>query len=356
MPRPPRRHTRLTAEHLEDRVNPVSFSTTGDYWVGSNVLAVAVGDINGDGKPDIVAGTAGSGADILLNDGTGKFTDAGKVPMGPFHTKLVDLDNDGKLDILASNNYGQQVIVARGNGNGTFQTPVARSVGTTVQGLDVADFNGDGKPDVVASIPPGAVVLLNDGSANIFGSPTFYYPNPVSDSAGVTTGDFNGDGKPDFAVGAYSSNRVDVYINRGDGSFGAPAQYPNPVPYHSTGILTGDFTSDGKLDLIVGFASAAQLGLLRGNGDGTFQPVTFIDAPPGDVGPTAAADFDLDGNLDLAVMQGGKVAVLPGDGTGGFGPSVRVISAWPGHSAVGDVNADGLPDIVTGHALSPGLV
>jgi hypothetical protein len=126
MPPPPRRRTVLRPERLEDRTNPVSFSTLDDYWVGSNVISVAVGDVSGDGHPDIVAGTAGSGADLLINDGTGEFTSGVTVPMGPYRATLVDLNNDGKLDILTSNNFGQQVIVARGNGDGTFQTPVAR--------------------------------------------------------------------------------------------------------------------------------------------------------------------------------------------------------------------------------------
>ena len=122
MPRRLRPRALLVAEFLEDRINPVSFSTTYDYTVGGNVLSVGVGDITGDGKPDIVAGNGEVGGSILINDGTGHFTAGTTAAVGPaYRVKLVDLNGDGKLDILAGTNFSSQLQVALGNGNGTFQ-------------------------------------------------------------------------------------------------------------------------------------------------------------------------------------------------------------------------------------------
>ncbi len=262
------------------------------------------------------------------------------------------MDGDGKLDILVGNAYGEQVAIARGNGDGTFQTPIYHNIGQYAQDVAVADFNGDGRPDVVA-VNGGAAVLLNDGSANILGAPTFYNVSP-DDAAYVAAGDFNGDGKSDFAVTRANANLTDVYVNNGDGTFGAPTHIANPVSNLTDDIVAGDFNNDGHLDLVVGYHYHSGIGLLKGNGDGTFQAVDVIDSSLDWAGRIATADFNLDGNLDLAIMQGrvGPEIVLPGNGAGGFGPPVFVIDSWAGDLAIGDMNGDGLPDIVTGHSAS----
>ena len=126
---PPR--AALDVERLEDRVNPVSFETTG-FGTGSNVLSVALGDFNGDGHPDIVAGTGGNEVEVHINDGAGAYTPGANVPIGaPFDVHVADINGDGKLDIFVANSFGQRLVVSLGNGDGTFEMPIARTCRTT---------------------------------------------------------------------------------------------------------------------------------------------------------------------------------------------------------------------------------
>ena len=221
------RRSTLSAERLEDRVNPVSFSSTTDYWMGGNVMSVAVGDLNGDGHPDIAAGDAENGVEILLNDGTGSFVRGEVLPIAaPFNVRLADLNADGKLDIYVSNAWGSQLCAALGNGDGTFQVVQIKTFSSYTQGADAADFNGDGKLDVVVADQRGAAILMYDGSPGLFSAPVYYHPANSQESMGVATGDFNGDGHPDFALIDYGAQHLDIFLNNGDGTFGAPQLMP----------------------------------------------------------------------------------------------------------------------------------
>ena len=122
---------------------------------------------------------------------------------------------------------------------------------------------------------------------------------------GVATGDFNGDGHADFALIEYDAQRLDIYLNNGDGTFSAPTSYADVVAGGLRSILARDFNNDGILDLMMDIEDTPSLGLYFGNGDGTFQDPTAVNTPLSRNGPIAAADFDLDGNLDLVVMRAG---------------------------------------------------
>src|SRR5262249_8682076 len=159
------------------------FGPPTGYATGSNGMSVAAGDFNGDGKPEGVVSNA-SGVTTFINDGTGMMTNATTLGLGtsfPRTVRVADMNGDGRLDIVTGNDSGRTIAILKGNGNGTFQAPVVIAVGSTtnVQGMTIADFNGDGKLDVAASSGNGFSVLLNDGSANILGSGTFF-------SAGVS--------------------------------------------------------------------------------------------------------------------------------------------------------------------------
>jgi hypothetical protein len=360
MPRPslrPRRSA-LAAERLEDRVNPVSFSTEG-FWAGSNVLSVALGDFNGDGHPDIVAGTGGNEVEVYMNDGAGAYTPGANIPIGaPFDVHAADINGDAKVDIFVANSYGQQLSVSLGNGDGTFQMPIARNLPDNANGAAAADFDGDGDLDVVVADVLGAAVLINDGSADFFAPTVFYHPATSPGSLGVVTGDFNEDGANDFALIEYYGQRLDVYLNNGNATFASPVPYANLVPAGSRSILAEDFTGDGHLDFLVEFEYTPMLALYRGNGDGTFQAAEAIDPQLDWPVRLAAGDFDLDGDLDLVTMKAGAgdEIILLNNGDGTFEVRVVLMYGYPGNITVGDVNSDGLPDIITGHATSAGII
>ncbi|HSQ54416.1 MAG TPA: FG-GAP-like repeat-containing protein, partial [Gemmata sp.] len=360
MSRLPRHAHVFAPELLEARVNPVSFSPGSSYLTGGNVMSVALGDVNNDGRLDMAAGVAGSGGvEVRLGDGGGHFTLASTVMMGFAESvKLADLNNDGKLDILAATPVNNSMVIALGNGDGTFQAPIINTLAYGAQDVAAADFNGDGKLDVVAAMPGGAAVMLNNSSGSVVQTPEYFDASGRPDGATVATGDFNGDGNQDFAVSLVGAAEVKVYLGDGTGGFATPFVYDNAGGAEGGRILAADFTGDGKVDLAIGYSDAPQLGLLAGNGDGTFQDPSLIDTSLACTGPIAMGDIDLDGDMDLVAMpagSGNEVCLLNnGDGT--FAAPVAVRYAFPGDTAIGDVTSDGLPDVIIANDLSPGLI
>ena len=173
-----------------------------------------------------------------------------------------------------------------GNGDGTFAAPLTYGANAQPYGLAVADFNGDGKLDVaLANQGTNSVsVLLGNGDGTFQNS--YLYAAGLSPEA-IAAGDLNGDGKIDLATANSDSNDVSILLGNGDGTFVGAREFQSPI---SASLLTADLNHDGKLDAVLDY------GVMLGNGDGTFQ--SPIPGVPG-VG-VAVADFNNDGNLDLA--------------------------------------------------------
>jgi hypothetical protein len=290
-----------------------TFRTGPTLPVSDSPDAVVVGDFNGDGRQDVAVGTEGGTINVFLGNGDGTFQAPLVADLGINNSiqALVagDFNRDGHLDLAAASNLlsGQTqtalVTVLLGNGDGTFQQEAPLNVGVSPSGLAVADFNGDGRLDLVATTRFGTVtVLLNNGNGT-FRSTT---PIQVSDDiTAVAVGDFFGDGKQDVAVtnlghqGAVSS--VSVLRGNGDGTFQAPITFSIGVALPQS-LVAGDFFGDGKVSLAATNSRADLVSVFRGNGDGTFQaPVNFLL----DSGPTGlvAGDFNGDGKLDLAAAN-----------------------------------------------------
>jgi hypothetical protein len=365
---------------------------------GLSAQAVVVADVNGDGKPDLVVancrtsggsncGFASGSVGVLLGNGDGTFQAAatyGLVGYGSVMSVAVaDVNGDGKPDLLvavelASDGFSGAVNVLLGNGDGTFQAAVPYgSGGVLAQSVAVADVNGDGKPDLVVANQDitnssGAIgsvgMLLGNGDGTFqaavsYGSGGYF-------AFSVAVADLNGDGKPDLLVANLceiseclnsQKGTVGVLFGNGDGTFQAAATYSSGG-YFANSVAVADVNGDGKPDLLVLNQSTNQtaypkLGVLFGNGDGTFQAATTYNTG-GLIGTSmAVADVNGDGKPDVVVANQcaivnfcntGSLGVLLGNGDGTFQAPVPYGSGGISADsvAVGDVNGDGKPDLV----------
>jgi len=330
-------------------------------------IAVAVGDFNADGLQDLaVANHDSNTVSVLLGVGNGDFQEAPQSPIAvgttPVWIAVGDFNGDGKPDLAVANVNSDTVSVLLGNGDGTFQAAQTFAVGDGPTSVTAGDFNRDGVQDLATGnwFSGDVSVLLGIGNR------TFEQPASLPSGVSVISpvvGDFDGDGKLDLAVANYSNNNISVFWGNGDGTFQQP---PLIVPSGGAlpnGVVVGDFDGDHKLDLAVANSGNPNLippdpgnvAVLLGNGDRTFQaPQTYA------VGHTpltvAVGDFDGDRVPDLAVANfgdsdpkvgdPGNVAVLLGNGDGTFqAPQPFAVGTNPQFVAVGDFNGDRVDDL-----------
>src|SRR6266540_2605172 len=294
------------------------------------VRSLISAELNADGKPDL-AGMNFKGISILMNKGDGTFGDAVTIPTlnenFPLYLGAADVDDDGDVDLVTSEGVDGDdigfIAIYTNRGDGTFEIPVNYPTGFFSESKDVqiADFNGDGKPDVakmfvdVLSEPPynGIItVFINAGDGRLLSPESFLVPSDFS--AILNAEDLNGDGKPDLVT--VSDRKVSVLINRGDGKFQAANGYDHPMPGAVSAhfLLTVDLTGDGYPEI------TTNLGTFINNGDGTFQGVLNHDLFGS--APAIAADFNRDNLVDIAWSASSDVWILIGTGDGKFRPAV----------------------------------
>jgi hypothetical protein len=308
----------------------------------------------------MTARSAGTGSSIVYVFGRSAFPASNQgiaIAVG-------DLNGDGIPDLVSSNLTASTIVIQLGQTNGGFSEAGTITLPQGANAGVIADFNGDGKADLALTTSSGLLVLLGNGDGS-FGAPTAISLTgfPVQ----IISADFNHDGHLDLGVTVSSNNistgapgTVAVLLGNGDGTFGAPISSAAGVGVH--GLAAADFNKDGNPDVVVVNSpsfSSNTISLLLGNGDGTFQTATNLTVA-GEPTGVAIADFNVDGNPDLAVSTlgsdgngNGLVSVLFGNGDGTFQPSASVVVGAGADSIVAaDLNNDGKPDIVVDSSLA----
>jgi hypothetical protein len=341
------------------------------FAVGNRPWGMAVGDVNKDGKLDIVtANKDDDNATVLLGNGRGGFKNAPGSPFAagakPEFVAMGDLNGDGDPDLaFAQHDDGYDVTILFGDGNGKFapapHSPLAplKSTAPHTHGLILNDVNGDGYLDVVMAnagfnlgkADNSVSVLLGNGKGvfkSAMGSPFSLGKLPAS----IVTGDVNKDGTPDLVAPNEGSKDLSVFLGDGRGGFKAAAGSPFALRAYGNYAAIGDVNQDRHPDLVVTHDDSNLLAIFLGDGKGGFK---IAPASPFDLGHRAwnviIADVNNDAKTDL-VLRGpnSRIVVLLGEGNSVFKPapgSPFAVGVDPLNVAAADVNADGKLDILT---------
>ncbi len=367
--------------------NPIFFVPPTFNTGGAQARNVAIGDFSGDGKNDLLVTnqclsstdcTQGSVA-VLLGNGDGTYQPALVSATGAILSSVAvgDFNRDGKLDVAVDNACTDvactngSVHVLLGNGNGTFQSPVAYATGSSAFSVQTGDVNSDGKLDlVVVNSPTTAEIFLGNGDGT-FQTPLTVTTSGVGNSA-VFLGDFNGDHKLDLGVATSNCGAVDcdasvsVLLGNGDGSFQSATGTQTFTSHNVQAVALGDANHDGKLDFAVvlncvpdaSTCPSEIVDVLPGNGDGTFGAVKTSALPTMDITSIEFGDLNGDGKPDLATVDAGSAGISSvllgkGDGTFTLQGSYETGGEEPLFGAFGDLNGDGKIDFAVADECQP---
>jgi gliding motility-associated-like protein len=309
-----------------------------DFTTGSGPISVAIGDLDGDGKPDLaVANLNSNTVSVYRNTSTSGLIAAGsfaaKVDFttgsDPFSVAIGDLDGDGKPDLAVANQGSNTVSVYRNTSTsgliaaGSFAAKVDFTTGSQPYSVAIGDLDGDGKPDLaVANVGSNTVsVFRNTSTSGSIAAGSFEAKvdfttgtNPFS----VAIGDLDGDGKPDLAVANRNSNSVSVYRNTSSSGLIAAGSFAAKVDFTTGGfplsVAIGDLDGDGKPDLAVANRNSNSVSVFRNtSSSGSIAVGSFaakVDFTTG-TNPFSVAigDLDGDGKPDLAVINNGSSTV-----------------------------------------------
>jgi hypothetical protein len=368
--------------HCIPLITSASFAAKVDFTAGTSAEGVAVGDLDGDSKSDLVIANGGGTVSVLRNTATsGTITSgslAAKVDFTPAadsrDVAISDIDGDGKLDMAVTNDGNNSVSIFRNTSttgsitSGSFSLKVDFTTGTRPHGIVLGDVDLDGKPDmIVVNYSSNSVsVFRNTSTSGTITTGSFAAKVDFTTGSGpeyVAIGDIDGDGRPDLAVTNVNGNSVSVFRNTSTpgsiktGSFSTKTDFATGTgPWH---LALGDLDEDGKPDLAVANNSGNTISILKNTSIvGSISTTSFdtkIDFATGSgPGYVALGDLDGDGKQDIAVSNGAAntISVLRNTGTTGsivassFAPKVDFPSgSVPQVVVIGDIDGDGKPDL-----------
>lgn len=357
-------HQGEVAMHLGNGLG--GFTTNRINMGGFTGYEVAAGDLNNDGKEDLVVVSHNG----LVYVGLGSFLDGlqtsdlassstfveapGNCCERTRVTRLADVNNDGNLDIVVT--QWSKMAVKLGNGDGTFGASiVSNATGVDARGMDLGDLDGDGKLDLVANHAPGAWWLaFHKGNGNGTFQPGVVIPNSAIAVPNMAIRDADGDGDLDVITGSFDST-FKVFVNNGSASF------TRVNVGTGSGILqvTYDFNGDGEEDVVTGTGTALTVTLTNGSG-GYLAPASV---GPISLNPRhgAVGDFNKDGKADLAIVaveifggapHDGELWIIPGNGNGTFQPPTHIpTSSYRNNYTIAVANfkkpSDTTPPVIT---------
>jgi len=351
----------------------ISYRNPVHLHAGVAPVSVVLADVNHDGSMDILVANHGSNSlTVYLGDGKGGFKESKGSPFAagqsPNDIGLGDFNGDGIPDVAIPNHSVQYVSILLGDGGGGFSygpgSPFKVPSTPHPHGIAVADFNGDGKPDIAVDSWGENKVLVMFGNGD--GS---FQPTGVKFDVGqapyerLRSADVNGDGNPDIITSNWKGSSVSVLLGDGKGGFSLAGGKSFPVPESPFGIAVGDFNGDHHQDIAIAHYSGYEtdpskngLSVLTGDGKGNFVPAKGSPYPVGDYPVTVVAgDVNGDGITDIAIpvfkdnavtiYLGGKNGIKEADG------SPISVGHGPHCVAIGDLNGDGKPDLVVADEL-----
>lgn len=330
-----------------------------DYTVGDHPNAVGVGDFNNDRKADIVTANTAYGFSILLGKGDGSFeTSVNRATDVSLNSvTLGDFNNDNDLDLAMTNLFGfGTVYYYLGLGNGSFSQANAlrtgSSIGSALKSVSSGDLNGDGNEDLLAVYTNSAGYIMFPGKGDGTFLPMSVHVTPVIPQSALVK-DMNTDGHPDLVL---AGDEISILYGQGDGTLQPPIIYPGG----GAAIIAADLDGDSNLDLASPFAAASTINLVLNRGDGTFLNRHYV---MGGLNPRSLVleDFNRDNKADLvflstkgAIFNGTYyISFMAGNGDGTFLPQADLaVDSIPLSIVAADFNGDSLPDLAVSNSYN----